>query len=92
MLRTDRSRVAPFFVFFFCFNCTATTEIYPLSLHDALPIFPAHILWKRCGWTAQNLMHGSASMERRAAAPRKEMEGKTNRVGCPVAVERICLP
>src|SRR6266702_8440492 len=28
-----------FFVFFF-FNDTATTEIYTLSLHDALPIWP----------------------------------------------------
>src|SRR5258708_36640631 len=26
------------FFFFFFFNDTATTEIYPLSLHDALPI------------------------------------------------------
>src|SRR2546430_7441641 len=26
------------FSFFFFFNDTATTEIYPLSLHDALPI------------------------------------------------------
>src|SRR5260221_6314412 len=26
--------------FFFFFNDTATTEIYPLSLHDALPIYP----------------------------------------------------
>src|SRR5256885_8152181 len=26
------------FLFFFFFNDTATTEIYPLSLHDALPI------------------------------------------------------
>src|SRR6266487_6123819 len=26
--------------FFFFFNDTATTEIYTLSLHDALPIFP----------------------------------------------------
>src|SRR5260370_29720773 len=26
---------------FFFFNDTATTEIYTLSLHDALPIFPA---------------------------------------------------
>src|SRR3712207_7746618 len=25
----------------FCFNDTATTEIYTLSLHDALPICPA---------------------------------------------------
>src|SRR5439155_20598028 len=29
-----------FFLFFF-FNATATTEIYTLSLHDALPIFPS---------------------------------------------------
>src|SRR5579863_10713906 len=28
--------------FFFFFNDTATTEIYTLSLHDALPILPAH--------------------------------------------------
>src|SRR5579864_9849248 len=28
------------FIFFF-FNDTATTEIYTLSLHDALPIFPS---------------------------------------------------
>src|SRR6202041_3802297 len=27
-------------VAFFFFNDTATTEIYPLSLHDALPIWP----------------------------------------------------
>src|SRR5688572_31703357 len=28
----------PLFLFFFFFNDTATTEIYTLSLHDALPI------------------------------------------------------
>src|SRR5256885_9461367 len=28
-------------LFFFFFNDTATTEIYTLSLHDALPIWPA---------------------------------------------------
>src|SRR5205809_7979908 len=28
-----------FFFFFFFFNATATTEIYTLSLHDALPIY-----------------------------------------------------
>src|SRR3990172_6968914 len=27
---------------FFFFNDTATTEIYPLSLHDALPIWPTY--------------------------------------------------
>src|SRR5947208_14310101 len=30
--------------FFFFFNDPATTEIYTLSLHDALPIFDAHLL------------------------------------------------
>src|SRR5256886_9647304 len=28
------------YFFFFFFNDTATTEIYTLSLHDALPIYP----------------------------------------------------
>src|SRR2546427_12906262 len=28
---------------FFFFNDTATTEIYTLSLHDALPILPARV-------------------------------------------------
>src|SRR5216684_9265569 len=33
--------ICKFFFFFFFFNDTATTEIYTLSLHDALPIFHA---------------------------------------------------
>src|SRR5258705_2676292 len=32
----------------FFFNDTATTEIYTLSLHDALPIYVAPILFKSC--------------------------------------------
>src|SRR5260370_9459291 len=36
------------FAFFFFFNDTATTEIYPLSLHDALPISPSgDFVWGR---------------------------------------------
>src|SRR2546430_17151785 len=31
-----------FSFFFFFFNDTATTEIYTLSLHDALPIYSRH--------------------------------------------------
>src|SRR5256885_9502873 len=48
---------------FFFFNDTATTEIYTLSLHDALPILQAHALVKarvllaRC---AQNVCGQSA--------------------------------
>src|SRR5215475_15485447 len=33
----------PLFFSFFFFNDTATTEIYTLSLHDALPILPLHL-------------------------------------------------
>jgi len=32
------------FFFFFFFNDTATTEIYTLSLHDALPIWSRTLL------------------------------------------------
>src|SRR3989442_4894940 len=35
---SDRSSLLVSIVFFFFFNDTATTEIYTLSLHDALPI------------------------------------------------------
>src|SRR5438067_13780876 len=35
-----------YFLFFFFFNDTATTEIYTLSLHDALPILLEQILAK----------------------------------------------
>src|SRR2546425_9935894 len=37
----------PMFLFFFFFNDTATTEIYTLSLHDALPISTG--LWGNIG-------------------------------------------
>src|SRR3712207_6948871 len=41
------------FIFFF-FNDTATTEIYTLSLHDALPISPKpQYLLKRYGLTVE---------------------------------------
>src|SRR2546427_8787895 len=49
----------PFFLLFFFFNDTATTEIYTLSLHDALPICssdssaapasgPRRLIWPMC--------------------------------------------
>src|SRR5256885_17051621 len=34
--------LSSYFFFFFFFNDTATTEIYTLSLHDALPIYIGH--------------------------------------------------
>src|SRR2546422_9038352 len=55
---TLRHRTAAIFFFF---NDTATTEIYTLSLHDALPIYPSsfqNAIWssgcpraQKCIWT-----------------------------------------
>src|SRR5256885_16165403 len=39
MILLSYSNSTSLFFFFFFFNDTATTEIYTLSLHDALPIF-----------------------------------------------------
>src|SRR2546425_1253952 len=50
-------------LFFFFFNDTATTEIYTLSLHDALPIY-LPVLERR------GLRHGG----RGGAAPHLELE------------------
>src|SRR3712207_7319567 len=43
---------------FFFFNDTATTEIYTLSLHDALPI------WREAKMRSQSLRHRSAPQSR----------------------------
>src|SRR5256712_13245562 len=37
-------KLVPCFLFFFFFNDTATTEIYTLSLHDALPIYLRNVV------------------------------------------------
>src|SRR3712207_7076960 len=54
--------------FFFFFNDTATTEIYTLSLHDALPISARRsVRWGR--WSA--LQHAKRTPARTAAAAQK---------------------
>src|SRR3712207_8422025 len=40
--------------YFFFFNDTATTEIYTLSLHDALPIYVAPVAEHRARWCARS--------------------------------------
>src|SRR5574343_2048905 len=48
--------------FFFFFNDTATTEIYTLSLHDALPISPSPVRWS-ITWTTTTTRPCSRSEE-----------------------------
>src|SRR3712207_7530930 len=46
----------PLFIVFFFFNDTATTEIYTLSLHDALPIYWAAVVWNALWVTIQTVV------------------------------------
>src|SRR5258705_12766930 len=62
---------SPFFFFFF-FNDTATTEIYTLSLHDALPICPA------VGW--RFLRIPSAVPQRLGCVGRGRVDRKSTRL------------
>src|SRR5574337_880127 len=52
-----------YFFFFFFFNDTATTEIYTLSLHDALPILPRKGSWA---------LRGDPCLRQRGTAARSE--------------------
>src|SRR3989442_4880803 len=52
-------------VFFFFFNDTATTEIYTLSLHDALPILDRHGAWPRASGAQAGLVRSSPLRLRR---------------------------
>src|SRR5690348_17891982 len=51
------------FFFFFFFNDTATTEIYTLSLHDALPIFHRDVLRGAGGLGANEARRPAARAE-----------------------------
>src|SRR3712207_7379798 len=51
-----------FYLMLFFFNDTATTEIYTLSLHDALPISASMTQWMaarstRCSWSRRVETH-----------------------------------
>src|SRR5438270_6752129 len=55
-----------FFRFFFFFSATATTKIYTLSLHDALPISPSREWnWPRPGGFLSGEIRRSSRTDRR---------------------------
>src|SRR5690242_21740941 len=51
------------FIISFFFNDTATTEIYTLSLHDALPIFFDGFNNNSNNWTVADTKRASAKIE-----------------------------
>src|SRR2546426_11683691 len=66
--------------FFFFFNDTATTEIYTLSLHDALPICRA-TKWF-CG-SAYSRRRARRARSHRSSTPRSRSEEHTSELQSP---------
>src|ERR1043166_10290912 len=65
------------FLFFFFFNDTATTEIYTLSLHDALPICLENLAlargWRGSVWFSEIKLPDSAHLEASLEKLRREI-------------------
>src|SRR2546430_16229793 len=74
LLRSELSRHS---CFFFFFNDTAPTEIYPLPLHDPLPIYSI--------WTSHR---PTASRATRAVAPNAAPSLHLDRPGAPDGGDR----
>src|ERR1019366_10675914 len=75
-----------YFGFFFFFNDTATTEIYTLSLHDALPISVAPVLPLHRGEDVDIF----STMQRRSEEHTSELQSLTNLV-CRLLLEKKTL-
>src|SRR5687768_17980050 len=74
-----------FFFFFFFFNDTATTEIYTLSLHDALPIF-SFASSRREPWSISRTAFMDSS-ERRSEEHTSELQSRLHLV-CRLLLEK----
>src|SRR2546430_7138008 len=69
------------FFYFFFFNDTATTEIYTLSLHDALPISRSSVRSRRGG--------SPASSPEKPCGPRQRRSLSVRGRRCPRTSSRI---
>src|SRR6266853_6815539 len=79
------------FFFFFFFNDTATTEIYTLSLHDALPIpaLPSRSWRWRFSWgsAAASIFASSSRSTLRSEEHTSELQSQSNLV-CRLLLEK----
>src|SRR5438874_3945512 len=79
----------PFKLIFFFFNDTATTEIYTLSLHDALPIFRLAALrrQRRPGTRAAVVRSVAANLNPRSEEHTSELQSRRDLV-CRLLLEK----
>src|SRR2546430_12394222 len=72
---------------FFFFNDTATTEIYTLSLHDALPIFTDHLLPDGTGCELLRELRARSAAASRSEEHTSELQSQSNLV-CRLLLEK----
>src|SRR5437870_13619433 len=73
---------------FFFFNATATTEIYTLSLHDALPIFERKSRrWRGMGWSLASHDERNPLTSRRSEEHTSELQSRGHLV-CRLLLEK----
>src|SRR5687768_17997774 len=75
-LKQSFCHIVSYYHFIFFFDDTATTEIYTLSLHDALPIFEevAHLFERKRGRRAAGRARRVEHREERARARQRSEE------------------
>src|SRR6266436_2393327 len=78
------------FLFFFFFNDTATTEIYTLSLHDALPIYSATPSRRRSGSRASPPRRPTSPSGKSSPSP--SPGASRGCVTCSPPIPRCCGP
>src|SRR2546427_13105544 len=77
--------IYPLMFLFFFFNDTATTEIYTLSLHDALPILMSEIFASICVFCTSKPMAAASRM--RSEEHTSELQSQSNLV-CRLLLEK----
>src|SRR5437016_8049512 len=75
------------FFFFFFFNDTATTEIYTLSLHDALPIYMIQVNLHGNEWLIGTGTPLFYNLRKRSEEHTSELQSLTNLV-CRLLLEK----
>src|SRR5438270_13971850 len=76
-----------FCCFFFFFNDPAPTEIYTLSLHDALPISTTRLSWLTTTIVERMCVSASSSRSIRSEEHTSELQSQSNLV-CRLLLEK----
>src|SRR5437868_9594205 len=87
-LQLHQSLNSPFFLLFF-FNDTPTTEIYTLSLHDALPISTVALVVVLANWlaTSRQVARLERAVEARSEEHTSELQSRFDLV-CRLLLEK----